>query len=1735
MKKLIIILIVILSTVNTNFAQSIYLSEDSMNNSENPGKYFLDQLQPNTIFDEGDTVEGDVKHAISREYSFWLDRMPGGSNVDSPFYKYNYMMRNYKTSSCIPKIGDFNGNWENTGPKTASQSQGRVYDVYVKPVPYPATPTEMWIGTGNAGLWKTMNGGTNWTNVSDNWSPSINGAGVSSIAVNPFYPYKMYISTKMEGNDQRRNYMAWEYGQGIWYSNNGGNTWTIDLAGLGSYDYMDFIEYCPYQLNGGTDEMIIGTRYNRVYQKIGTGAWADVTPAALLTTPLLIRDITFGPNGKFYISTQHNYVGGIYVGPKVIEFNYTPTGVLTSSTIINDNNNTNKFVFFGVPNADAIAFETGYAGGNNLYVMVVAFPSPSGATEGHHTLYNYNISTGALTLEHAMPNFNLEGKSMWRTSVTVSPNNPNVIYVEGVRPYRLSKGVNGWSEYEYPNTGWAFHDDGLISRIYHTDPSNMNNDIVYWGNDGGLTRTIGTNTQTNLNGDLITNEVYDVDVAELGKKRAVTTYDNGLHVKNGSNAWEFQHNGDGFTAIYETRFDKFNVPLLYHHDAVWNAYTHGNSLSGGGQTQEYPRRMIAGSIDIPRAFEFPHSFDNGYMYGGNKNLLRSTSMGYGTLWTRETMGGDLNGLASTIKDNCRAFAVSKDLGNGAIGQRMYYGLRRPLADALGKYHVFYARDIYGNWHDWTPLAIKDGINLTDIVIDDKDPTRVFISMGMVDWGVSIGAPVNNRVLRGDYDPVNNIMNWTPMNSGLSELPVTCLVYQAGSDDIIYAGTDAGVYRWDKPQGCWVKFNDMQSGAKMPGVIVHDMVIDYCGGKLVMGSYGRGVWETDLYEPNFYPGVTEEITLNTTWGFANGPLTNKYIKGSVLVKSGKTLTIQGIPNVWGNTATSSTTTIYMPKNGQILVEKGAKLVINGAHVTNECDAMWSGVSAYGYSGNQQYIQPSTGYDSDHGIVSLEYAIIENTQEALNNGGGASNLNTGGILRAKLSHFINNRRSVCFGEYHNVWFPNTLKPDESFFMANRFDVNDNIRTGFFAHATLWGVTGVRFYNNEFYNTQNLNSSHLWALYTLDATYNLEGNNVVGGQSIVEGFHNGVESSSFIANSLYPTTIYNTRFDKNEIGIHFNTVIFPEITSNDIRIGMKQSPYPNLPNWSYYSLGSKLVHVNNFKYSNNLHTKPYSAPSNNVFQYTAGTEVFNTGKGDENIHRNEYYDLLIGNDCADECGDGTSSGLTYTCNSNYDNIKYDFILQANAIVKPIQSNGVNATGNILTQNNPSILHWDHVIGGNGPIDYHYNMNATNNVEELTYNFNVTQVGSTPSGCAQSALALPITNQNPEYTYKSELLNYDFEALKNQFYTESQDYNEFKTLYNQLIDNGNTPEVIEDIQGNVLSEEMQTRADMLAMSPYVSREALMELAQSNIVSNPILFEIIMANPDASKSDGFIDFLMNDLPVPLPAYMINLIRQSWHGSTARTILEKNISIKHVNMTDLKNKILKGMMVSDTLNNADSIYHWMTKVGNLTNSYQLIEIQLNKRNFTTSDSMLNQLTTQYRMTTKDLITHNAFIDLYNFKKSLLEDSVKINQLDSARIQQLKVIADASEFTFPRSMARNALCFFYQICYPDTVRELPITSSKMPPIAKEGTMDKLVTVYPNPAKDYVTFYYNLVEGNEAVLLLVMDFTGKKVYTQKLNGKEGQHIWDTRTMSNGNYIYTLTNNLGEKYTGKLTIKK
>jgi hypothetical protein len=76
------------------------------------------------------------------------------------------------------------------------------------------------------------------------------------------------------------------------------------------------------------------------------------------------------------------------------------------------------------------------------------------------------------------------------------------------------------------------------------------------------------------------------------------------------------------------------------------------------------------------------------------------------------------------------------------------------------------------------------------------------------------------------------------------------------NDIVYIGTDAGVYYTYNGLNEWILYS-----TQLPNVIVSDLEIHYPTQKLFAGTFGRGIWMTDLIEPA--SGVNDPPVQNNT--------------------------------------------------------------------------------------------------------------------------------------------------------------------------------------------------------------------------------------------------------------------------------------------------------------------------------------------------------------------------------------------------------------------------------------------------------------------------------------------------------------------------------------------------------------------------------------------------------------------------------------------------------------------------------------------------------------------------------------------------------------------------------------------------------------------------------------------------------------------------------------------------------
>ncbi len=82
--------------------------------------------------------------------------------------------------------------------------------------------------------------------------------------------------------------------------------------------------------------------------------------------------------------------------------------------------------------------------------------------------------------------------------------------------------------------------------------------------------------------------------------------------------------------------------------------------------------------------------------------------------------------------------------------------------------------------------------------------------------------------------------WAAISAGLPDKPVNVIVEDRRNRNLLFAGTDGGVFVSIDAGARWIRMS-----RTMPAVPVHDMIVHPRENDLIVGTYGRGMWITDV--------------------------------------------------------------------------------------------------------------------------------------------------------------------------------------------------------------------------------------------------------------------------------------------------------------------------------------------------------------------------------------------------------------------------------------------------------------------------------------------------------------------------------------------------------------------------------------------------------------------------------------------------------------------------------------------------------------------------------------------------------------------------------------------------------------------------------------------------------------------------------------------------------------------------
>jgi photosystem II stability/assembly factor-like uncharacterized protein len=437
------------------------------------------------------------------------------------------------------------------------------------------------------------------------------------------------------------------------------------------------------------------------------------------------------------------------------------------------------------------------------------------------------------------------GQGWYDIACGVSPTNKDEIICGGVNSWKSLDGGATWTL----NTHWYGGGAPYVHADLHS-VEYVSGTTCYMGHDGGISRTTdGGNTWTTINGLMNIAQIYRIGQSSTTANYVLSGHqDNGTNLLNGT-VWKEVYGGDGADCFVDWS----------NNNTMVESYVNGDfnlSNNGGNSWTSITNGLTGSAAWVAPIIQSPH-VANTY-YCGYQQVFKSTNKG--TNWTQMgtiSASGQILYLAAAPSNSLVLYAAT----SGALYKTTNGGT---------------------NWSNISAGLPTGAAQITRMVVDNTNANNVFVTFS--------GYSATNKVFKS----TNGGSNWTNISTGLPNLPVNCIIYTNNSNDGIYVGTDVGVYYRDGSMSSWTPF---MTG--LPNVIVNDFEIFYPTNKLRAGTYGRGVWQSDLYsDPSSSP------TANFSTSFASACVNTPFVFNDQS---------SGTPTAWSWTLTGSSSPTSSVKN------------------------------------------------------------------------------------------------------------------------------------------------------------------------------------------------------------------------------------------------------------------------------------------------------------------------------------------------------------------------------------------------------------------------------------------------------------------------------------------------------------------------------------------------------------------------------------------------------------------------------------------------------------------------------------------------------------------------------------------------------------------------------------------------------------------------------------------------------
>lgn len=421
----------------------------------------------------------------------------------------------------------FNGPTGHYSPPTSYQyiGKGRVDRITF----HPTDPNIILVGTPNAGVWKTINGGVSWYCVNDNM-PAMGVSGIQYAKSNPNIVYMLTGCGDGGGSKPTA---------GVFKSVDGGETWNKTGNIPFPYSSPDITAYEIAVNDINENKVVIATSLLLYYTNNGGTTWSYVNAIGLPEGPYF--DLVWKPNSTnvFYAVTSTRFV-------KLTD--------VSGSWSLEEN----QTYLFG---RKSLAVSPA----NDSYVYIISGPQTApGVFRGCWLSLN---SGDSFTLMSNTPNvwggeggLDSLGQSSYDNCFTAHPTDPNLVVMGGLVTNLSNDAGQTWSSITTYGAGSS--SPNYVHPDIHDVKFNPLNGYLYNCNDGGIYVSINQGmTWSNITNNIHTTQFYHMANYNADKNYFVGgTQDNGIKYRDyGTTLMDHVGGGDG----YQPAFNPVDPTMYY--------------------------------------------------------------------------------------------------------------------------------------------------------------------------------------------------------------------------------------------------------------------------------------------------------------------------------------------------------------------------------------------------------------------------------------------------------------------------------------------------------------------------------------------------------------------------------------------------------------------------------------------------------------------------------------------------------------------------------------------------------------------------------------------------------------------------------------------------------------------------------------------------------------------------------------------------------------------------------------------------------------------------------------------------------------------------------------------------------------------------------------------------------------------------------------------------------------------